>query len=169
MRPAILVALSITLAGCGGANKPPTAVEQPPSVSAQETVAYIDTDIPTTKLLKVFPPVHDPANDAEDATSCRVARGVWSDSYLLGVLILDHPEQGAIRAGKRCWSKRPPTRFPDAGKPCRGQADCAGNCIAQQQEDGTRSPKCQVNKEDQVCGPVIYDGGRYHSVLCPIP
>ena len=136
----------------------------PASALAQSSIVYVDTVSP-----KHFPELLDPAVEAVTAAACAKAKGAWGYQYSLGVLLYDHPVQGAKRMGKVCWSTRPPRRLPDAGKPCTGQNDCVGNCMAQKQADGTWLPKCQVNMEDEVCGPVIWDGGQYHSVLCAIP
>ncbi len=168
MRTSLVAAVVWALAGCGDPGRSHTQDKQPPTPAAGASVAYVDLDIPTTKLLKFLGVAPDPADDAQDAASCQRARGRWANSYHLGMLIIDHEEPGAERGDKRCWGQRAPTRLPDAGKVCGGQADCIGNCIAQKQKDGTWTPRCQINREDSICGPIIYDGGRYHSVLCPI-
>lgn len=167
MRAALLLIVAITMAtACSGDAKPPragTQIQQP-----AESVAYIDMGS-AEKLVKHFPVDPGPTDDAEDQASCERAGGDWDDFYLLGVLILREPEEDAEHAGKRCWSKRRPARLADAGKPCRGQADCIGNCLSKRQEDGKwSSPRCQAQAEDAVCGS-IYDAGQYHWIGCPIP
>lgn len=167
MKAAILSIVLIALtAACGGdASLPTTAVQ---TTRQTESVTYIDMGA-SERLVKYFPVAVDPADAAEDEPSCVKAGGEWADVYFLGVLVLREPEEGAEHAGKKCWSKRQPTRFADAGKPCSGQTDCIGNCMPQMLENGKwSSPRCQAHTGEAVCGP-LYDAGEYHWIDCPIP
>jgi hypothetical protein len=167
MRTALLCTVAIAMAaGCGRDVQQPGVMTR--ASKPAEAVIYIDMGT-AKKLVKHLPADPDPANDAEDQLSCAKAGGEWDDFYFLGVLILREPQAGAERAGKRCWSRRQPTRLADAGKPCSGQADCIGNCMPQMQEDGKwSSPTCQTHTDEAICGP-IYDAGQYHWINCPIP
>lgn len=167
MRSLILVVTVVLAVGCNGDVKAPQAEVQAPRHAPGEGIVYIDMD-PAEKLVKHFAVEPDPANDAQDLVSCTNAGGEWADFYVLGVLFLREPQEGAVRMGTMCWSTRQPEKLADAGKACRGQADCIGNCIAEQQSDGKwYGPKCQMYAEP-VCGP-LYDGGEYHWIQCPIP
>lgn len=111
----------------------------------------------------------DPAGDARTRASCLKAGGEWGPVYELGVLYLQVPEEGAVRRGMACWSKRKPTKFADAGKACQGQADCMGNCTLPRPTGGQPStPKCQAVRQAEYCG-WIYDKGRSFEVQCAIP
>jgi len=168
MRTALLIGIAVVAIGCEGKSNVPVVDPRTSRQEESEVIAYVDLRSPE-RLVKRFVTEPDPAYGAESPASCRKAGGEWSDFYDLGVLILREPQEGAKRAGKRCWSKRQPTKLADAGKPCSGQADCIGNCIAMSQDDGTWSrPKCQINAEDDICGP-LYDGGQYYWIECPIP
>ena len=117
---------------------------------------------------KQFPLVYDPVDGIKDLASCRSAHGEWAEGYKLGELVGREPLKGAVRVGMRCWSLRKPASLADAGKACRGQADCIGNCIALPLADGKWSgPICQAYAQPSTCGP-IFDRGRYHMIPCQI-
>ncbi len=151
------LALSIDLRG-----KNPVRGAQAQRPPAQD-VGVVSMDLPEG-LLKRVPRLADSANGSRDLVSCQKVGGDWADAYAFGTLVGREPLKGAKPVGKRCW----PARLADAGKACRGQADCIGNCMAEQQADGKWSgPRCQAYAEQTVCGP-IFDGGRYHWVPCPV-
>ena len=121
MRASLPIAVSVLLAACGDATQSHSPAKAHAAAPSSASVAYVDTDIPTTRLLKVLEVAPDPASDARDAAACQRAKGRWAHGYYLGVLIFDHKEPGAVRGAKQCWSQRPLTRLPDAGKPCVGR------------------------------------------------
>ena len=167
MRSILPLVIAAVVAGCGGdARAPHLEIEAPRSTS--ERIVYIDIDS-AENLVKHFPVEPDPADDAHDPAHCKDAGGEWADAYDLGVLIVREPQEGTRPAGQMCWSTRQPQLLADAGKPCSGQADCIGNCVAEQQSDGHfyGPPKCQTYAVP-VCGP-LYEDGKYHWIYCPIP
>jgi hypothetical protein len=119
-------------------------------------------------MVKRVPVEPDPALYAKTKAACLKAQGVWAQAYVLGMFVSETRQKGSVPVGKQCWSRRPPTRLADAAKACSGQSDCIGNCIAQQDPAGSWGPKCQLNAEDPVCGVVLYYGGKYHFVSCPV-
>ena len=173
MRFRVAVCFAIAVTGCGKGPGQPDTAQLPLQNGAPEGIAYIDNDDPK-KLLKAMhedPDVPDPALHADDPVSCRKAHGTWGAYYVLGVISLREPRDGAHLGGKMCWSNRLP-RSPkilaDAGKPCSGQADCIGNCVVERQENGALAPRCQAYEVTLTCGQ-IYDHGRIHDLNCPVP
>jgi hypothetical protein len=167
IRAAVALAGVIVVLGCNGESKTSAAALANARPSSSEEIVYVDLGS-SAKLVKRFESTPDPAEYAEDPVSCRNAGGEWAEVYFLGVLILREPHEGADLGGKKCWSKRKPIEFADAGTPCRGQADCIGNCMASKQKNGNWSkPTCQAHAEDSTCG-ALYDGGTYHWIECPV-
>lgn len=163
MRACAAAVLTYTLLACAEH----TASPSPAPSEASPTVADVETF--ADDLVKRVPADAGPTLDVNTPALCEKAGGVWAESYVLGMLIIDRPEDGAMPMGPRCWPKHPLTRLADADQACSGQNDCIGNCIAQQDRDGTWSPRCQIHAEDPVCGPILYEGGEYRTVRCPVP
>lgn len=165
-RAFLIIVMAVAAVGCDGDLKLSKTEVHAPRRAISEGIVYVDMS-PAQKLVKIFESEPDPADDAQDLVSCKKAGGEWADYYVLGVLFLREPQEGAVRDGKMCWSTRQPEKLADAGKLCSGPADCIGNCIAEQQSDGKwHGPRCQTYA-GPVCGP-LYDGGEYHWIDCPI-
>jgi hypothetical protein len=158
-------ALAIAALGCSGKTNMPSEEAETSQQRGTEGVVYVMDPGSSWNLVKRLPVEPDPP-DTQDPDTCRDAGGDWADAYYLGVLIERGPEGGGVLLGKRCWRTR--HKLADGGKSCNGQADCIGNCMFDQQRDGTwRSPRCQMYAEEWPCGP-IYDGGEYHWIMCPV-
>lgn len=161
-----LFSLSV-LAGCQAKSASEAKAPKQARQTAEDTV-FVQLG-PPDKLVKRFPVEPDPADSATDPSSCKKAGGEWADSYSFGELVLREPQEGAVRAAKMCWSKKPRKQLADGGKHCSGQADCVGNCVAEMQSNRTWSaPACQKYVDDDVCG-AIYDGGKYYPIACAVP
>jgi hypothetical protein len=147
-------ALAITALGCSGKTTTPIDGAGSSQHEGAEGVVYVMDPGSSWNLVKRLPVEPDPP-DTPDPDICRDAGGDWADAYVFGVFL-----------GKRCLPMR--HKLADGGKSCDGQADCIGNCMFDQQRDGTwRSPRCQMYADEYPCGP-IYDGGEYHWIMCPV-
>ena len=126
-------------------------VQTPNADAPGDVVVAIGPPPPSVKTFRQDP---DPAEGASDRASCQKAGGVWSGSYKRG----------------RCGSKRQPVPLADAGKACRGQADCIGNCTTEELGGGQWSaPKCQAFQQTDYCGGIYDKGWHFAYSRCPIP
>lgn len=164
MRHVFAMLGALVVVGCGQGD---VGAQDASSPGGDVVVARIEFPSPP----KALPQEPDPADSAEDSASCSSAGGDWDDVYLYGTIGLREPREGAEWLGKRCWSRRQPTRLADAGKPCGGQSDCIGNCWSERAPSGQMTPpRCQTFVEDAACNRWIYDGGKHQmSIPCPVP
>ena len=147
--------------------------EQAPGSTAGTSIPAEPNDVVNVALhnapaVKHFPePARGPSSQSNRA-DCEKAGGEWLDAYRSGMFLSRTATPGSRPIGKVCWSP-PPARLADAGKPCRGQADCIGNCLAVRTSDGSLSgAACQADTTSPNCE-YISDGGGLFRTACYVP